>query len=81
MRTLLIAGLSFLGFIVAYHTHGRRLGRKIFGLRRENPVPSRQFRDDVDYVIEGLPPWRAIRRSGPQLPADLTPAPQRRSVQ
>ena len=50
MSTLLIAILSFVGFIVAYHTYGRWLAKKIFQLNPEAEVPSRQLRDDVDYV-------------------------------
>ncbi len=50
MDTLLAALLSFVGFIVAYHTYGRWLARRIFGLDPQAPVPSRQLRDDVDYV-------------------------------
>ena len=50
MLTLLIALGSFLGFIVAYHTYGRWLARKIFALDPEAEVPSQQLRDDVDFV-------------------------------
>ena len=50
MDTLLAAVLSFVGFIVAYHTYGRWLARRIFGLDPQAPVPSQQLRDDVDYV-------------------------------
>ncbi len=50
MTTLLIAVGAFVGYIVAYHTYGRWLARRIFGLDPEAPVPSRQLRDDVDYV-------------------------------
>lgn len=50
MDTLLIAVGSFVGFIIAYHTYGRWLGRKIFGLDPKAPVPSEQLRDDADYV-------------------------------
>ncbi|MBM80263.1 MAG: carbon starvation protein A [Planctomycetaceae bacterium] len=50
METLLIAVGAFVGFIVAYHTYGRWLSRKIFGLTVENEVPSHQLRDDVDFV-------------------------------
>jgi carbon starvation protein len=50
MPTLLIAVASFVGFIIAYHTYGRWLARKIFGLDPDAPVPSRQLRDNVDYV-------------------------------
>ena len=50
MNTLIIAILSFIGFIVAYHTYGKWLARKIFGLDSEATVPSQELRDDVDYV-------------------------------
>jgi len=50
MLTLLIALGSFLGFIVAYHTYGRWLGKKIFSLDPEAQVPSVELRDDIDFV-------------------------------
>ena len=50
MNTLIIAILSFIGFIVAYHTYGKWLARKIFGLDSQATVPSQELRDDVDYV-------------------------------
>jgi len=50
MDTLLIAVLSFVGFIVAYHTYGRFLARKIFGLDPDAVAPSREVNDGVDYV-------------------------------
>ena len=50
MLTLLVAIGSFVGFIVAYHTYGRWLARRIFQLDPDAEVPSRQLRDDVDYV-------------------------------
>ncbi len=50
MTTLLVAVASFVGFIVAYHTYGRWLAGKIFGLDPAAAVPSQQLRDDVDFV-------------------------------
>jgi carbon starvation protein len=50
MFTLVIAVGSFFGFIVAYHTYGRWLARRIFGLDAAAIVPSKQLRDDVDFV-------------------------------
>ena len=50
MSTLLVAALSFIGFIVAYHTYGRWLARRIFGLDDKTEVPSQQLRDDVDFI-------------------------------
>ena len=50
MTTLLIAVGSFVGFIVAYHTYGKWLSKKIFGLDPEAEVPSKQLRDDIDFI-------------------------------
>ena len=50
MITLLIAVGSFVGFIVAYHTYGKWLSKRIFGLDPEAEVPSKQLRDDIDFI-------------------------------
>jgi carbon starvation protein len=50
MQVLLIALLSGLGFIVAYYTYGRWLGRKIFKLSADWVCPSHRFNDGQDYV-------------------------------
>ncbi len=50
MLTLLIAVGAFVGYLVAYHTYGRWLSRKIFNLDTDAEVPSRQLQDNVDYV-------------------------------
>ena len=50
MSTFLIAAASFVGFLVAYHTYGRWLGRRIFDLDPEAEVPSKQLEDGIDYV-------------------------------
>jgi len=50
MSTLLVALSSFFGFIVAYHTYGRWLSRKIFNVNHDALVPSEALRDDVDFV-------------------------------
>lgn len=50
MQTLLIALLAGLGFIVAYHTYGRWLGRKIFKLSADWVCPSHRLNDGNDYV-------------------------------
>ena len=50
MTTLLIAVGSFVGFIVAYHTYGKWLSQRIFGLDPAAEVPSKQLRDDIDFV-------------------------------
>ncbi len=50
MQTLLIAVGSGIAFLIAYHTYGRWLGRRIFRLSAEAVCPSVKLRDDRDYV-------------------------------
>lgn len=50
MGTLLIAIGAFFGFLIAYHTYGRWLARKIFRLNPDALVPSIELNDDRDYV-------------------------------
>ncbi|WP_430454797.1 carbon starvation CstA family protein, partial [Rhodopirellula europaea] len=50
MSTLVIAILSMVAFVVAYHTYGRYLATKLFRLSGDEPMPSVSLRDDVDFV-------------------------------
>lgn len=50
MNSLLIAILSAACFLAAYHTYGRWLARKVFGLDPNAVVPSQEMEDGVDYV-------------------------------
>ncbi len=50
MDTVFIAVTAFVGFVVAYHTYGRWLARRVFQLDPAANVPSHQLRDDVDFV-------------------------------
>lgn len=50
MDTLVVAVLSFFGFILAYRLYGGWLSKKVFGLNPDADVPSHQLRDDVDFV-------------------------------
>ena len=50
METLIIAILAGLGFLVAYHTYGRWLSRRLFKLDPDALVPSVELNDDRDYV-------------------------------
>lgn len=50
MLTLLVAILSFFGFVLAYNTYGRWLARRIFQIDETAVVPAHELRDDVDYV-------------------------------
>ncbi len=49
MSTLLIAFGSFAAFLLAYHTYGRYLGRKIFELTTGNKTPAHTLRDGSDF--------------------------------
>lgn len=50
MDALLLMLACGVGYLVAYHTYGRFLARKIFRLQPDAPVPSRELQDGVDYV-------------------------------
>ena len=50
MLTLIIAAAAGFGFIVAYHTYGKWLGKRIFQLSASAVCPSAELRDDVDFV-------------------------------
>ena len=50
MDALLLMVVCFGGYILAYHTYGRFLAKKIFKLRGDAPVPSHERRDGIDFV-------------------------------
>ena len=50
MATIAIALGSFVLYLVAYHTYGRYLARKVFQLDPDRTVPAIEFEDGVDYV-------------------------------
>jgi carbon starvation protein len=50
MNSLLLALLAFAGYILAYRTYGRFLGRRLFKLDDQATMPSHKFYDGVDYV-------------------------------
>ncbi len=50
MQTLLIAIGSLVAYIIAYHTYGRWLSRKIFRLDPANRAPSIEMEDGEDFV-------------------------------
>jgi carbon starvation protein len=50
MLTLLIALGAFVAYMVAYHTYGRWLGRRVFQLSRDAVCPSVEINDGRDYV-------------------------------
>jgi len=50
MDTLLLMLICGAGYLVAYHTYGRFLAKKIFNLNKNASVPSVELRDGIDYV-------------------------------
>jgi carbon starvation protein len=50
METVLIAVGAFVLYLVAYHTYGRYLARRVFRIEPERTAPSVEFADGVDYV-------------------------------
>jgi len=50
MNTLLLLLICGGGYLVAYHTYGKFLARKIFKLRKDASVPSVELADGIDYV-------------------------------
>lgn len=50
MNSLLVAVLCFVGYLVAYHTYGKFLARKIFQVDINAVCPSSALQDDKDFV-------------------------------
>ena len=50
MHTVWLVVITFFGYLIAYHTYGRWLARKIFKLDRDVRVPSLKYEDGVDFV-------------------------------
>lgn len=50
MNSLALAIFAFIGYLVAYHTYGRFLGRKLFKLSDKRKMPANEFNDGVDFV-------------------------------
>ena len=50
MDTLLLILICGAGYLVAYHTYGRFLAKKIFQLNKNASVPSVELHDGIDYV-------------------------------
>lgn len=50
MNSLVLALLMIVGYILAYHTYGKFLARKIFKLNPEAVCPSTALRDNHDFI-------------------------------
>ena len=49
-NTLILMIVCGIGYLLAYHTYGRFLARKIFKIVKHAPVPSKELEDGIDYV-------------------------------
>ena len=50
MNSLVLAGVAFAGYIVAYRLYGRYLARRVFGIDPDAVTPAHSLRDDRDFV-------------------------------
>jgi len=50
MDSIAIAVIAFFGYLIAYHTYGRYLSQKIFGLDPNREVPAKTHQDGIDFV-------------------------------
>ncbi len=50
MNTAVLALLALVGYVIAYYTYGRFIGKKILGITNRNAMPSHSLRDDVDFI-------------------------------
>jgi carbon starvation protein len=50
MNAALLALIVFVGFALGYRFYSRFLARRIFALSADEPVPSQQYEDGIDYV-------------------------------
>lgn len=50
MNSLVLALLAFAGYVIAYHTYGKYLSRKIFKISDQRIMPSHKLNDGVDFV-------------------------------
>ena len=50
MNSLILALTAAALYLIAYHTYGRYLARKIFNINPQQSCPSQTQRDDIDYV-------------------------------
>ncbi|WDV47319.1 carbon starvation protein A [Clostridiaceae bacterium M8S5] len=50
MNALVLAILTYAGFILAYNTYGKFVSRKLFELTGSNVTPAHYMKDGVDYV-------------------------------
>jgi carbon starvation protein len=50
MNSLILAVVAFIGYLIAYHTYGTYLAKRIFRLDPSALCPSAELRDNVDFI-------------------------------
>lgn len=50
MNSLLLVLITFVGYLIAYHSYGKYLARKVFILSDSNRMPSEELQDGIDFV-------------------------------
>ncbi len=50
MNTLVLSLLALIGYVIAYKTYGKFLGKRILEISSKNKMPSHELNDGVDYV-------------------------------
>lgn len=50
MNSLIIIFITLAGYVLAYHTYGKYIARRIFKLSSETLMPSHQYRDNIDFI-------------------------------
>ncbi|WP_066504279.1 carbon starvation protein A [Abyssisolibacter fermentans] len=50
MNALILAILTYAGFIIAYNTYGKFVGKKLFEITGQNVTPAHKMEDGFDYV-------------------------------
>jgi carbon starvation protein len=50
VKAALLAAATFALFALGYRFYSRHLSRRVFALAEDEPVPSRQFEDGIDFV-------------------------------
>ena len=50
MNSAILALIALIGYVIAYFTYGRYIGRRILKISDNHPMPSHTLRDDVDFV-------------------------------
>ncbi|MEX0988283.1 MAG: carbon starvation protein A [Bacteroidales bacterium] len=50
MNSALLALLALIGYVIAYYTYGKFIGKKLLSISDKNLMPAHEFRDEIDFV-------------------------------